>query len=365
VDAAELARRLGSPSAAGLVDALLESLGDALYVVGPDGTVLYANHAALELLGFDDEAALLGRPSHATIHHSRPDGTPFPLEECPLLRPPRDGVTVHVEEDWFVRADGTMVPVAYSSAPLPLPDGRGAVVVFRDVSERRRSEQAERARELERARGDELRASRARIVGATDAERRRLARDLHDGAQQRLVTVALNLDLALGHPGLDPPLREALEVARGEVRTAVEDLRRLARGLHPGVLEHRGLQAAIASLTAAAPVPVALDVPDARYAPPVEAAAYFFVAETLANAFKHAGASAVEVRVAHAGGDLVVEVADDGAGGAREADAGGLTGLRDRVAALDGRTTLESAPGAGTTVRAVFPGAAAAPACGA
>ena len=222
---------------------------------------------------------------------------------------------------------------AYSSAPVALAGGRGAVVVFRDVSARRRAEELERERQLERARAEELRASRARIVAATDAERRRLARDLHDGAQQRLINVALNLDVVLHREDLDPTLQEGLRVARGEVRAAVEDLRRLARGLYPSVLEHRGVQAAISSLTSAAPLPVTLDVPDERYPSGVETAVYFFVAEALANAFKHARASAVTVRARHEGDDVAVEVSDDGAGGAAPVEAGGLSGLKDRIAA--------------------------------
>ena len=355
MDAAELARRLGTASAAELAGALLESLGDALYIVDADGAVLYANHVALEVLGFADERQLLGRPSHATIHYKHADGRPYPQEECPLLRPHRDGATVRVEQDAFVRADGSMVAVAYSSAPLALPEGRGAVVIFRDISERLRAERLERDREAERARGEQLQASRARIVAAADGERRRLSRDLHDGAQQRLVTVALNLDVALHREGLDPALREALDVARGELRVAVDDLRRLARGLHPAILEHRGLQAALASLTAAAPMPVALDVTAGRFPAAVEAAAYFFAAEALANAFKHAKASSVAVAVRRRDDALVVEVADDGVGGATARDAGGLAGLEDRIAALGGHTSVESPAGRGTTARAVLP----------
>jgi len=355
VDGAELARRLGASSAQELVGPLLESLGDALYIVDPDGAVLYANQVALGVLGFAAEAQLLGQPSHATIHHKHPDGRPFPAEECPLLRPHRDGETVHVEEDWFVRADQAMVPVAFSSAPLPLPGGRGAVVVFHDISERLQAERADRERQIERARSEQLRASRARIVAATDDERRRLARDLHDGAQQRLVTTALNLDVALHRQDLDRELRDALEAARAEVATAVEDLRRLARGLHPAILEHRGLRAALSSLTAAAPIPVEVHVAAERFPSPVEAAAYFLIAEALTNVFKHAAATAVTVSAYRRGDEVAVEIADDGAGGATVGDAGGLAGLKDRVAALDGRMTVESATARGTIVRALLP----------
>src|SRR3954447_6685425 len=127
---------IGFSHGSDFLDALLASLADAVYVVGPAGEVRFANPAAVELLGYGSEADLLGRPSHATIHSRRPDGTPFPEEECPLLQPRATGETVRVELDWFVRRDGALVPVGYASAPLETPDGRGAVVVFRDLTER-------------------------------------------------------------------------------------------------------------------------------------------------------------------------------------------------------------------------------------
>ena len=164
------------PPGSDLLDALLASLGDAVYLVDAEGRVRFANPAAVALLGYDREDELLGAPSHATIHHTRPDGTPFPEEECPLLRPRATGETVRVDHDWFVRRDGGLVPVAYSSAPVHVDGGRGAVVAFRDISEALRAQ-------AERVRAAELHASRARIVAAADAERRRLGRDLHDGAQ--------------------------------------------------------------------------------------------------------------------------------------------------------------------------------------
>ena len=131
------------PPGSDLLDALLASLGDAVYLVDADGRVRFANPAAVALLGYDREDELLGAPSHATIHHTRPDGTPFPEAECPLLRPRATGETVRVDHDWFVRRDGGLVPVAYTSAPVHVDGGRGAVVAFRDISEALRA-QAER-----------------------------------------------------------------------------------------------------------------------------------------------------------------------------------------------------------------------------
>jgi PAS domain S-box-containing protein len=141
--------RLSQVADASTLLAAVASVADALYIVDAQGRIKFLNPAALDILGYDDERQLLGRPSHDTIHYIRPDGTPFPAAECPMLRPRVTGETVRVDDDWFVRQDGTMVPVAYSSAPIPLPDGRGAVVSFRDMSDRRRLEDALRERDLE------------------------------------------------------------------------------------------------------------------------------------------------------------------------------------------------------------------------
>ena len=322
------------------LDALLASLADAVYLVGPSGDVRFANPAAVSLLGYGSEAELLGRPSHATIHSRRPDGTPFPEHECPLLAPRATGETVRVELDWFVRRDGSLLPVGYASAPMETPDGRGAVVVFRDLTERLQA--------------DEVAASRARIVAATDAERRRIGRDLHDGAQQRLVRALMGIEEARRAP---ERAEEALARAAADARHAIDDLRELAAGIHPLVLTDRGLGAALEELTAGAPLPVSLRVEEARFAPEVEAAAYFFVAEALTNAVKHAGADGVDVTIARTGDALRVEVTDDGRGGADPARGSGLRGLQDRVAVLGG--DFELAGGPGTTLRATFPNAAA------
>ena len=179
-----------------LLDAVLASVADAIYLVGPRGEVRLINPAGLAVLGYDRPEELIGRDSHSTIHHSHADGTPFPAEECPLLRARASGRTVRVEQDWFVRRDGSMVPVAYSSAPLETDEGRAAVVVFRDISERLESEAAHARAIAEQARAEELTASRARLVSAAAEERRRIGRDLHDGAQQRLVQALMRIEEA-------------------------------------------------------------------------------------------------------------------------------------------------------------------------
>jgi PAS domain S-box-containing protein len=306
-----------------LLNALIESIGEGLYVVTAGGAIDFVNRAGLHVLGYDDERELLGRPSHQTIHAHRRDGSPYPEAECPLLRPRETGESVEVDDDWFVRRDGTMVPVAYTSAPFETPDGRGAVVVFRDTTERR---------------------SRRRILEAADAERRRLGRDLHDGAQQRLVNVVIALQMAM--EGGDPLVAQALE----EARAAIEDLRELGAGLHPSILTNRGLRGAITALTARAPLPVTFDVPDVRLDASIEAACYFVVAEALTNVAKHAEATEAHVEIA-VDDHVTVVISDDGRGGAV------LEGssIQDRVAAFGGTLEVRSSPGEGTTLRAAIP----------
>jgi signal transduction histidine kinase len=208
-----------------------------------------------------------------------------------------------------------------------------------------------------RARVEELRASRARIVEAGTAERRRLERNLHDGAQQRLVALSLTMRLAQGKLRKDPDVAEKLlGGAQEELARALEELRELARGIHPAVLSDRGLAPALEALAGRSPVPVDLaGTPRERLPPAVEAAAYFVVAEALTNVVKYANASQARVCVSRSNGHAVVEVADDGVGGADPDRGSGLRGLADRISALDGTLELRSPEGAGTLLRAEIP----------
>jgi signal transduction histidine kinase len=207
-----------------------------------------------------------------------------------------------------------------------------------------------------RAKVDEVTASRARIVESGDAARRRLERDLHDGAQQRLVSLALSLRILRSRVDDDPEALKELESARRELDQALDELRELARGIHPSVLSDRGLDVALEGLANRAPLPVELDVtPEGRLPERVESASYFVVAEALTNVAKYARASHASVNVTRDDGEVFVEVADDGVGGADPAIGSGLRGLLDRVAALGGSLEVESQPGEGTTVRAAIP----------
>jgi PAS domain S-box-containing protein len=650
--------------------AVLETMAQPIWVVDPDGLVRFANPAAVTTLGYDSADELVGRPAHETIHHSHPDGTPYPAAECPILLPRATGETVTRDLDWFVRRDGSLFPVSYVSAPIDTPDGRGAVVAFADASrhehgaivdreqaglrrvatlvaegvppsevfaavaeevsqvlslplveicryepdgsatvigafgdhpfqpgtnwkldgptltaqvrdaerparvddyadvsgsiadtarahgvhagvgapvvvdgrvwgviaaggssrvplppnaedrlvhftelvaialsntqahedlQRLADEQAAlrriatlvaegadpiavfdavcretgrllpattvnlthftpdgfhltisgwslrgvhvptgthlpldgdsidaivyrsgapaRCDTYEGAEGEvaallrrlgiksevaapvvvqgevwgaliagtdqaeplptatetrlagfaeliatavsnatarsELLASRARIVQAADEQRRRVVRDLHDGAQQRLVHAVMTLQLARHGDG---PQRDALlDQALSDSQAAIEELRELAHGLHPAILTHHGLAAAVESVADRAPLPVAIDMPPYRYPADIELAAYFVVAETLTNIAKYANAATASVSANRRDNRLVLTVQDDGTGGAAPTSGGGLSGLEDRMAALGGTLSIDSPRGRGTTVRAELP----------
>jgi PAS domain S-box-containing protein len=218
------------------------------------------------------------------------------------------------------------------------------LMIVREITERKQQQ-------------EELEASRQRIVAAGDAARRKLERNLHDGAQQRLVSLSLSLRLAQNQVAKSPVRAEALlEASREELMQALEELRELARGIHPAVLTDRGLEAALEALAGRAALPVEIDcIPDVELPPPVEAAAYYVVSEALANITKYAGASAVKVSIGQVDGYALVEVVDDGVGGADPTRGSGLSGLSDRVASLNGKLVIDSPPGAGTRIRAEIP----------
>ncbi len=204
---------------------------------------------------------------------------------------------------------------------------------------------------------EQLAASRARVVQASDDERRRLERNLHDGAQQRLITLSLTLRRAQLLVGAD---REGagglLDTASAELEAALTDLRELARGIHPAGLSELGLGGALTGLAERAPLPVEIAcVPGGRLPESVEVAIYYLLAEALTNTAKHANASRATVAVSCDGGEAVVEVSDDGIGGADLALGSGLRGLGDRIGALGGELVIDSAPGRGTSIRATIP----------
>jgi signal transduction histidine kinase len=229
-------------------------------------------------------------------------------------------------------------------------------VIF-DITERKRAEELLRQREAEQARIAELEAARARIIAAQDATRRQIERDLHDGAQQRLVTLALTLRMIKTKLPGDPDVAAGLvEQAIIELAEATAELRELARGIHPAVLTDRGLPAAVAVLAGRATVSVDVNCSLRERLPAaIEAAAYYLVAESLTNVARYAEATRAEIRLAQDKDDLLVEVTDNGIGGVDPEAGSGLRGLMDRVDALNGSLRIHSERGQGTRIRATLP----------
>jgi PAS domain S-box-containing protein len=328
--------------------------------------LLEAETAAL--MRFDGNRAIAVGAFNKPGVRGVPVGTEMPLRaDTAAGRVFRTGAPARVEN--YDELDGEVARelrrVGFRSsvaAPVFLGGRLWGAMVLLSVNERRFPEDAEQriayfaelaAQALANAQArEELGASRARIVQAGDEERRRLERNLHDGAQQRLVSLALMLRLAARRHPDDEDLARAGE----ELSQALQELRELARGIHPAVLTERGLEPALRALADRAPVPVELEYgPTERLPGPVEAAAYYVVSEALTNVAKYAEASVVQVRVARDDGRAVIEVADDGTGGADPSMGSGLRGLVDRVEALGGRLTVESPIGEGTTLRAALP----------
>ena len=248
--------------------------------------------------------------------------------------------SIHDCDGRWLQRDGTEIDVAWSCTPLPrIASGPVYLITGVDVTDRKRHE-------------EEVRRSRTRIVAAADDARRRLERNLHDGAQQRLIALLLHLR---GAQRGAIPADTAVAAAVDELAAAVKELRELAQGIHPSALSERGLGAALRIVAARSPVPVELDVTEAPIDTNVAVAAYYVVSEALNNVAKYAQATRAAVRVREIEGALVVVVEDDGRGGADPAGGTGLSGLADRVAALDGTLTVDSPPGGGTRLRAELP----------
>jgi PAS domain S-box-containing protein len=323
--------------------ATLQAALDCVVTMDAEGRVVEFNPAAERTFGLTHDEAV-GREMAELI---------VPPE---LREPHRRGLRRYLDEgrprilDHRIeieaqRADGERFPVELTITRIDVGGAPLFTGHLRDISDRKRAEA-------------ELRDSRARIVEAADEARRRIERDLHDGAQQQLVSLAVTLRLAqrrLAAGDLDTTA-ELLEELDESLAGALAELRELARGIHPAILTEGGLAPALNGLVRRSAVPAAVTaVPAQRFPAPVEAAAYFLIAEGLTNAARHAGAQRVEVDVQAAGDDrLVVEVRDDGAGGA-DPEGGGLRGLADRLAVLGGTLSVSSPPSGGTVLRGEIP----------
>jgi PAS domain S-box-containing protein len=321
--------------------AILEAALDCVITIDERGRVVEFNPAAERIFGYGRDEAI-GRemaeliiPPALRARHRAGFSRLLATGEARL-------VDKRVELTGM-RADGSEFPVELTVTRIQIPGPPMFTGYLRDISERKRAEA-------------ELRASRARIVDAADDARRRLERDLHDGAQARLVNLGLALRLArtrLGDPEAAAPL---LDEAIEELGQTTAELREFARGIHPAVLSEGGLAPALRALAARSRVPVGLgELPPGRLPRRVEATVYLHVAEALTNVARYSGAGRVEIDLEASGQRVTIEVRDDGRGGADPALGSGLRGLADRVAAVDGSLEVLSPSGAGTTVRAVIP----------
>jgi PAS domain S-box-containing protein len=335
------------------LQALIDSSPLALVEYGPDRRVRLWNPAAERIFGWSREEMLDlgGLPLAPPSKHA---------EGEELFARVLAGETLNDYETVRQRKDGTLVDVSIAAAPITdeSAPALGNMVAYTDITERKAQEaEVHRLNAELQARLAELRASRARIVEAADEERRRIERNLHDGTQQRLVSLSMALGLAQAKLRSDPAAAGAVfGEARQGLSAALEELRELSHGIHPAILTERGLVAALQelSLHAAVPVELALDGTE-RLPEPVEAAAYYVVSEALANVAKYAHAKSAQVRLQPVDGKVVLEVADDGVGGADASRGSGLRGLSDRVEALGGRLWFSSPPGQGTIVGAEIP----------
>ncbi|MGD0702749.1 MAG: PAS domain S-box protein [Trebonia sp.] len=322
--------------------AILEAALDAVISMDGRARITYVNSAFEQTFGYRAET-VIGRelaevivpPSLRAAH--RRGFARYLATMQPHLLDQRIEVAA-------MRADGSEFPAEVTVTRVGLPGELTFTGYVRDITERR---QAQR----------ELMASRARLVTASDAARQRVTRDLHDGAQQRLVATLINLQLAEQKWDAAPQrARELLGLAVRDARAGLEELREIVAGILPATLTQHGLAAAIGALAARLPIPVQVDVPAGRLPAVVEVSVYFFCSEALTNVVKHARARSARVQIELDVGQCTVEVRDDGVGGARpRLESSGLVGLRDRIGALDGTMDIISPAAGGTALRAVIP----------
>jgi PAS domain S-box-containing protein len=322
--------------------AILEAALDAVISIDGHGRITYVNSAFEQIFGYraDDvigcKLAEMVVPPSLRGAHQRGFARYLATGKARIL-----GQRIEMTA---MRADGSEFPAELTIARSERTGEPTFTGYVRDITERQRAKQ-------------QLLASRVRLVSASDEVRRRIERDLHDGAQQRFVTTILNLQLAEREWEIAPErARELLGLAVSDARRGLDGLREVAAGIHPAVLTERGLAAAIGTLARRLPIPVQLDVSDRRLPAPIEASVYFFCCEALTNVVKHASATSAWVRVKARNHRCLVEVRDDGIGGAKpRSETSGLSGLRDRIGALSGTLDISSPAAGGTVLRARIP----------
>ena len=330
----------GSTQVAALLEAMLASSLDAVVTIDAQGRILTFNRAAEETFGYPEGTALgqdvaeLIIPPALRERHYRALANHLEKGEHTIL-----GRRVELTA---MRADGSEFPVELTVTRVPLDGPPTFTAYLRDITERKHIE-------------SELRASRARVIESADRERRRIERNLHDGAQQRLVAIGLTLRRLAMQDDTPASLHELIELAQTEAGLAISELRELARGIHPAILTESGLVSALRALALRSPLEASVEVTDVRLPDSVEIALYYVAAEAMANVTKYARATSVEIALSTADGQAMLRVADDGIGGADPERGSGLAGLSDRLGAIGGSLSVSSGQGAGTTVTAVAP----------
>jgi len=337
-------------------DRILEFAGEGIYHIDGDGRITFANPAAAEMLGWPLEA-LIGKPAHELLHHTRADGSHYPRLECPIHHPSPERAVQHAADDVFWRRDGQSFAVHHTSAPVGELGAAGAVVVFTDVSEQVALEAA--------LRESRARESRARMKAA-EAERARWARELHDETLQGLAALHVQLASGIRNATVDE-MGLQMRRAQEQIESEMDKLRGLIADLRPAALDELGLEASVRDLAERTQVVYGIEVDTSlelhdtkgaprRLAPEVETTAYRIAQECLSNAARHAGASRVLVEVAQHNDTLRVRVTDDGGGFEPDNESAGfgLRGMRERVALLAGELRIDSQP-PGTQVTALLP----------
>jgi len=318
---------------------IVDTAPSLLLTIDAEGRIRNLNPATVVAAGYEDEEQVRGSYFwDVFIDESERDAMTARFHAAAPGHAPAE------YENAFTNGQGERRVIAWRSAPV-LDDAGSVIRIIGgglDITQRKRDE-------------EELKASRTRIVAAEDGARRRLERNLHDGAQQRLVALSVALRLAQAKLADPEAAGQILTQAGDELAHALEELREIARGIHPAVLTDRGLNAALRSLADRAPIPVEISTLERRLPDHIEAAAYYVVSEAVTNVVKHARASSVEVRIDAPDGSLVIQVSDDGIGGADPRGGSGLRGLADRVAVFDGRLEVLSPPDGGTRVVAEIP----------
>jgi PAS domain S-box-containing protein len=322
--------------------AILETALDAVVSIDQDSRVTYVNSAFERTFGYQSEEVIGRDLTETIVPPSSREGHRRGLAR--YLETGQASILNRLIEMSAMRADGTEFPAELSITGTGLPGQTAFTGYVRDITDRQRAQQ-------------ELITSRARLVAASDAARQRVTRDLHDGAQQRIVAALISLQLAEQRWESAPQrARELVVQARDDARRGLDDLRALAAGLHPAILTQHGLAAAVRALVDRLPIPVEIGVPGLRLPAAIEASLYFFCSEALTNIVKHAQATCASVRLEVAADQYVVEIRDDGIGGAQaRPETSGLIGLSDRIGALGGTVEIISPHSLGTVLRAAIP----------